>query len=99
MLIGKILKYIRIFNQYNQVELSQQLDVSRSYISELESCKKTPSIDILQKYSSLFDIPVSNILLFAENYSNKNSFRDKSKLFLANKAIKFLDWVSKEKKG
>ena len=38
--LGKILKHIRVFNDLTQLELSKKLNISRSYISEIESGKK-----------------------------------------------------------
>ena len=82
MLLGKILKHIRVFSNYTQ--------------SEIESDKKIPTIDILQKYSDYFDIPLSAIMLFAEEYDNKSNLKKKAKSFLTKTAIRLLDWICKE---
>ncbi len=95
-MLGKILKHIRIFHHYNQIELAEKLAVSRSYISEIESNKKTPTIEFLQKYSEFFDIPLSNIMMFSESKNLKKSAKSKTKFFLTSTAIKFLDWIAKE---
>jgi transcriptional regulator with XRE-family HTH domain len=95
MLIGKVLKYIRLFHHYNQVELSQKLNASRSYISEIESGVKIPSIEFLQKYSDYFDIPISTIMLFAET-GDTSSLQGKSKIVLTNTAVKLLEWIARE---
>jgi transcriptional regulator with XRE-family HTH domain len=41
MLLGKILKHIRVFGDYTQSELAEKIDISSSYISEIETDKKT----------------------------------------------------------
>ncbi len=96
MLLGQVLKHIRVFNSYTQLEMAKNLGISRSYISEIESNNKTPTIEILQKYSDVFNIPLSTIMLFAEEYKNKKGLRKKAKFLLAKTAIDFLDWICKE---
>lgn len=96
MLLGRILKHIRIFNHYTQIEVAERLNLSPSYISEIETDKKVPTIEVLQNYSSIFDIPLSSILLFAEEYNDKDKLRKKMRGFLTKTAIGFLDWICKE---
>jgi transcriptional regulator with XRE-family HTH domain len=96
MLLGKILKHIRVFGNYTQSELAEKIDISSSYISEIETDKKIPTIDILQKYSNYFDIPLSAIMLFAEEYDNKSSLKKKAKSFLTKTTTRLLDWICKE---
>ena len=95
-MLGSILKHIRIFNHQTQSELAESLGISRSYISEIESNNKTPTLEVLQKYSDVFDIPLSSIMLFAEEHKDKKGLRKKAKLFLAKTAVDFLDWICKE---
>lgn len=61
-MLCKALKLIRSYYDMSQTELSVELGLSNSYLSEIESGKKQPSIDLLQKYSDYFDIPLSSIL-------------------------------------
>ncbi len=100
--LGKILKHIRVFNHLKQAEIANELDLTRSYISAIENNIKIPSMDTLKKYSDSFDIPLSAIMLFAENYSEKIEFsngveqlKDKLKKGTTDTAIKFLDWICK----
>ncbi|HDL8012642.1 TPA: helix-turn-helix transcriptional regulator, partial [Yersinia enterocolitica] len=65
-MINRALKTIRLFHNIKQSELADKLCISKSYLSELESGKKTVSFDILEKYSNNFDIPVSSLVFFAE---------------------------------
>ena len=41
--------------------------MSKSYLSEIEKGKKTPTISILEKISSSFNIPLSTLIILAEN--------------------------------
>ena len=65
-MINRALNTIRVFHEINQKELAEKLKISRSYISEIESGKKKPSLDLIQQYSKVFDVPVSNIFLLSE---------------------------------
>lgn len=93
MNLPKILKHIRTFNKLTQLELSKKLNISRSYISQMEKGIKNPTNETLQKYSEIFDIPLSVIYLFAENLEDKG-FRNKAKKLLTNTTLRFLDWIN-----
>jgi len=95
MNLPKILKQIRTFNKLTQLELSKKLDISRSYISQIEKGIKKPTNETLQKYSEAFDIPVSVIYLFAENLDNKEDLKSKAKKLLTESSLSLLDWISK----
>ena len=95
-MLGSVLKHIRVFNKNTQLELAENLDISRSYISEIESGSKIPTIELLQKYSDNFNIPLSTIMLFAEEYDDKNGLKNKTKHLLAKTTLDLLDWICKE---
>lgn len=65
-MIGETLKYLRVFNDYTMIKLARELDLSQSYISEIENGKKQPTLQVIDKYAKLFDIKPSTILLFSE---------------------------------
>jgi transcriptional regulator with XRE-family HTH domain len=58
-MLAEALRLIRVFHDMKQQELAERLGLSKSYVSELESGKKVPSIEVIQKYSDTFDIPAS----------------------------------------
>lgn len=88
----RALKLIRQYHRMSQAELADALDLSRSFVSELEKPGgKKPSIDVLERYSSFFKIPLSSLLLFAERSSS--SFPERSRSFAANKVLKMLEWL------
>jgi len=90
-MLNQALRLIRTYHDFSQTELCAELGVSNSYLSEIESGKKQPSLDILRKYSEMFDIPLSSILFFAENLETKNH-SDKIKKNIAGKIISMLEW-------
>lgn len=69
-MINEALRLIRVFHDLKQFELADRLKVSKSHISEIESGSKTPSLDLIEKYSIEFRIPVSAIMFFAEQIPN-----------------------------
>lgn len=69
-MINQALKTLRIYYELKQKEIAQKLGVSPSHVSEMENGKVYPSIQILEKYSIFFKIPISNIFLIAEGKIN-----------------------------
>ena len=41
--MGEALRLLRIFNGYKSAELAKKLELSQSYVSELENGKKQPT--------------------------------------------------------
>ena len=59
--MGEALRLLRIFNGYKSAELAKKLELSQSYVSELENGKKQPTIEVLDKYAeSLEDEEIKN---------------------------------------
>jgi len=86
------LRLIRNYHDLNQTELAQKLNISKSYLSELESGKKTISVDHLNKYASVFNVTVSSLMLFSEKLES-NSLSEKTRIYAADKIIKIMDWI------
>jgi transcriptional regulator with XRE-family HTH domain len=91
-MINRALKIIRQFHDLKQVELAEKLDISKSHLSEIESGKKPTSLDLLQRYSDIFDIPVSSLVFFSENIGNKELSSSKFKKVVANKIVNVMEW-------
>jgi transcriptional regulator with XRE-family HTH domain len=90
-MLNEALRLIRAYHDLSQTQLCVELGVSNSYLSEIESGKKTPSLDLLQKYSSYFEIPVSSLIFFSENLDN-SKITDKLRVGTAKKIISILQW-------
>ena len=54
--MGEALRLLRIFNGYKSAELAKKLELSQSYVSELENGKKQPTIEVLDKYAKVFEM-------------------------------------------
>jgi transcriptional regulator with XRE-family HTH domain len=90
--LGEALRLVRSFHDMNQIELAQCLGISRSYLSELESGKKTPSLDLLDNYAKTFEIPLSYLLIFCETLEDSEA-TSKVRSITTEKAIKVLSWI------
>ena len=69
-MIHKALRLIRLYHDLSSGELAKKLEISPSYLSEIESAKHKPSLAIIEKYANIFDIKPSAILFFSENISD-----------------------------
>ena len=87
------LRLVRVFHRIKQSELAEQLGISRSYLSEIESGKKSPSIELLETYGRIFKMPASSLLLFSETLED-NSISEKARVGIAKKIIKIMNWLS-----
>jgi len=98
-MINKALKLIRQFHNHKQADLASIFGISKSYLSEIESGKKTVSLDLLNKYSSQFDIPVSSLVFFSETLSSKKQLSDSIKHTMSNKLLDLMDWLVRKNNG
>ena len=64
-MIGDILKRTRMIYGYKAAEMSELLHISRSYLSEIENNKKQPSLELLEKYSEIYGIKLSSLILLS----------------------------------
>ena len=92
-MLAEALRLIRVYHDMKQSELSVRLGISKSYLSEIESGKKEPRIELIERYATEFGIPCSSILFFSENLecpSTSATNAAKTKGVIARKVINFL---------
>jgi transcriptional regulator with XRE-family HTH domain len=90
-MINEALRLVRVFHNLKQKDLAKALDLSPSYLNEIESGKKQVTMDVLEKYSNYFRLPPSSLLFFAERKGRTGE--NLSSNPIAAKALKMLDWV------
>lgn len=61
-----IYRLLRIINDKSVKELASEMDVSPSYISEVENGKRIPSNALREKYSKALGVRQSTIMYFEE---------------------------------
>lgn len=64
------IKEIRLKRNMSQEELSKLSNVSASYISELESNSKMPTILTLCKLADALDVDVSELYIYKKKWKN-----------------------------
>ena len=95
-MLAEALRLIRVYHDMKQNELAGRLGISKSHLSEIESGKKTPRLELVERYASEFGIPTSSILFFSEyleNPSRSTSTVNRAKGVIAGKVITFLQLV------
>ena len=94
-MINEALRLLRVFHDLKQFEMAKKLDISKSHISEIERGIKSPSLDLIERYASEFNIPISSIMFFAEKISTaKNGGNAKAKI--ASKVLNILKFVERK---
>lgn len=91
--MNQALKVVRQYHNINQTQLAGKLSISTSYLSELESGKKEPTLDILQRYSDVFNVPLSSLVVFSETLEGTHNV-SKARSFISKKMVKILEWIA-----
>lgn len=92
-MLNRALRLLRTYHQFTQVVLAKRLDISNSYLSEIETGSKTPGIELLEKYAEVFKMPVSSIMLFSETMNKPNRPSDRIRVGAADKILRLLEWI------
>lgn len=87
------LRLVRVFHDMSQTALADKLKISKSYLSEIEKGeKKKVTLELLERYSEVFKIPVSSLMFFVEQVGDDRS--EKVRTAVAGKVLKMLEWIS-----
>ena len=96
-MLNRVLRLLRTYAGLTQVEAASKLSVSQSYISEIEKGVKQPTLELVERYASAFDVPASSIMLFSENMNDKTALT-KARTLVAGKVVGLLEYIE-EKAG
>ena len=89
-MLNESLRILRLYWGKSQEDLAAELGISQSYLSEIERGRKEVTIEILQRYSDLLHIPMSSLMLFAEQMEGEPPLK-RGRLFIANKTLNLLN--------
>ena len=92
-MIGDALKRIRTIYGYKANELCGLLGISPSYLSEIENNKKQPSLELLSRYSKIYGIKLSSLLLLSETFEEAEQ-AGKGKNFIRALMIQLINTMS-----
>jgi transcriptional regulator with XRE-family HTH domain len=90
---GEVLKRLRSIYGYNAKEFSRMINISPSYLSEIENDKKQPNLDLLEKYAKALNLKLSSLILISENFE-KSDKTDRSVSLVRNLMLHLIDKLS-----
>lgn len=93
--LGAALRSLRVFHDLSQTDAAGKLEISKSFLSELEAGKKEPTLALLSRYAKVFAVPLSSLLFFAEQIGARSS--SVVATGIAPKVIRLLDWIAEVK--
>lgn len=80
-ILRKNIRYYRFKNNYTQEHLAELLDISTTYMSDIECGKRNVSLDIIEQIIQLFEIPCDALFKSnEEELPNKITHYDKEKI-------------------
>ncbi len=88
-MLNEFLRLLRVFHDLKSSELAEKLEISPSYLSEIESGKKEPTLALLRKYARVFNTSTSSLLFFSEDVEKHAKGRNFESI-LRKKTLKFL---------
>lgn len=91
--MGRALKLMRTFHRQTQVALARRLGISNSYLSEIENGSKAVSLELLAKYSELYKIPASTLMIFSERL-DEGGAADSLRVKAGDKVLRMLEWIA-----
>lgn len=93
-MIGDVLKKTRLIYGYKASEMSSLISISNSYLSEIENNKKQPSLELLERYSKVFGIKLSSLIMLSENFEEASK-NNKSQEFIKKMMLRLINYMSK----
>lgn len=89
-MIQDALRTLRSYNTLRQNELAKKLEISASFLCEIETGRKLPNLKLLQKYAEIFEIPISDIFYLQDAIDNNLSALNES-------IFKIIEWLDNKK--
>ena len=94
-MLGETLKMFRAIHGYKANELAELLEISPSYLSEIENDKKKPNLQLLEKYSTIFNVKISTLFLFSEKITDE-AFGKGARLTIRDKLFRLMKFLESQ---
>lgn len=92
-MINDALRLLRLYLGLSQKQIANELALSQSTVSEIESGTKPVSMEVLERYSTKLNIRMSQLLFFAEALEGE-PVKTRGKLIVATRVLALLDALS-----
>jgi transcriptional regulator with XRE-family HTH domain len=89
------LKRLRKKQGWSQTQLAEQIGSQLSHVNRIETGKYNPSLDVVQKLASVFDVSIDYLVSNTEDDFKEVRIEDKSLL----ERVKLIDSLDKEDKS
>lgn len=93
-MIGEALRLLRVYHDVKLTELAKEFEISASFLSEIENCKRTPNLELIDRYAKRFSVRSSAILFFSEEIG-ENSKSSKVKGKIRSNLLKFMQLLER----
>lgn len=90
VMINDALRLLRLYCGLSQADLAKKLSVSQSMVSDVESGRKSVTMDLLEAYSEAVGVRMSQLLFFAEEIEGQ-PVTHRGQLIVADKVLKLLE--------
>ncbi|WP_333919133.1 helix-turn-helix domain-containing protein [Vibrio crassostreae] len=98
-MINRALRLIRQYHELSVTKLAEELNIPKQYLDGIEAGTKPVNNDILEKYSTKFDIPISSLVMFSAQITNEKKLAKRLRNSLAGKILDVAEWaMSKNEK-
>ena len=91
-MLHEALRLLRVLHDFKSSELAEILGISPSYLSEIESGKKEPTLALIRKYADVFKTTPASLLFFSEGLDKERKGKN-IKASLRKKALHFLQSI------
>jgi transcriptional regulator with XRE-family HTH domain len=85
-MFSKALRLLRTLNDLSQADLANELGISAPDLCQIECGKRRPTVELIERYAEVFDIPASTIWLFSERLAS-NSTQERSRVYVAERML------------
>ena len=91
-MLAEALRLLRVLHDLKSSELADMLGISPSYLSEIESGKKEPTLALIRKFADVFKTTPGSLLFFSEELDKEREGKN-PKATIRKKAIQFLQGI------